>query len=208
MSETIKEISSNIQEATQFTTHAVSMTETTDETISRLGIASSEIGDVIKVITSIAQQTNLLALNATIEAARAGEAGRGFAVVANEVKELAKATSKATDEIGQKITAIQENTGSAVTAIGEIKLLIKQIDSASSNIASAIEEQAATTDEITRNVSEAASGTEAVTRDISGMAEASKSSAEGSAKVLAAADALSKMGEGLITTINKFKVNV
>lgn len=207
MSNTIKEISSNIQEATQFTTHAVSMAETTDETISRLGEASTEIGDVIKVITSIAQQTNLLALNATIEAARAGEAGKGFAVVANEVKELAKATSKATDEIGQKITAIQDNTGSAVTAIGEIKQLIKKIDDVSTNIAGAIEEQAVTTDEITRNVSEAAYGTEEVSKNMSGMTEASKSTAEGSGNIMSAAESLSKMGEELIVTVNKFKVD-
>jgi methyl-accepting chemotaxis protein len=113
---------------------------------------------VIKVITSIAQQTNLLALNATIEAARAGEAGKGFAVVANEVKELAKETAKATEDISQKIEAIQSDTRSAVQAIAEISSIISKINDYQNTIASAVEEQTATTNEIARNVTEAAKG--------------------------------------------------
>ena len=125
-------------------------------TVAKLGESSAEIGQVIKVITSIAQQTNLLALNATIEAARAGDAGKGFAVVANEVKELAKQTAKATEDISQKITAIQDDTKRAVESIGSITAIINQINDISGTIATAVEEQSATTNEMSRNVQEAA----------------------------------------------------
>src|SRR5215813_7290100 len=159
MSVSIKEIAKNATEAAKVATEAVKAAQATNATVSKLGESSVEIGQVIKVITSIAQQTNLLALNATIEAARAGEAGKGFAVVANEVKELAKETAKATEEIGQKIDAIQADTKGAVQAIGEISTIINQINDISNNIASAVEEQTVTTNEIARNVGEAAKGT-------------------------------------------------
>ena len=149
MSASIKEIAKNAQDAAKVATTAVKAAETTNATISKLGESSAEIGKVIKVITSIAQQTNLLALNATIEAARAGEAGKGFAVVANEVKELAKETAKATEDISQKIEAIQSDTKSAVTAIAEISTVINKINDYQNTIASAVEEQTATTNEIT-----------------------------------------------------------
>src|ERR1022692_3793657 len=126
--------------------------------VAKLGESSAEIGQVIKVITSIAQQTNLLALNATIEAARAGEAGKGFAVVANEVKELAKETAKATEDISLKIEAIQTDTKGAVDAIAEISAIINQINDLQNTIASAVEEQSATTNEIGRNIAEASKG--------------------------------------------------
>jgi methyl-accepting chemotaxis protein len=121
--------------------------------VNKLGQSSIEIGKVIKVITAIAGQTNLLALNATIEAARAGDAGRGFAVVANEVKELAKQTANATEDISQRIEAIQTDTKAAVQAITQITDIINQINDFQSTIASAIEEQTATTNEISRNIS-------------------------------------------------------
>ena len=140
------------------------MADTTNATVAKLGESSAEIGKVIKVITSIAQQTNLLALNATIEAARAGEAGKGFAVVANEVKELAKETAKATEDISQKIEAIQTDTRGAVEAIGQIGQIINQINDIPNTIASAVEEQTATTNEISRNVTEAAQGQPARSR--------------------------------------------
>ena len=166
MSSTIKEIAKNAGEAAKIASEAVRSAQTTNAIVSKLGESSIEIGQVIKVITSIAQQTNLLALNATIEAARAGEAGKGFAVVANEVKELAKQTAKATEDISRKITAIQEDTKGAVEAIGSIDGIIHQINDISNTIATAVEEQSATTNEMSRNVTEAARGSESTSRRI------------------------------------------
>jgi methyl-accepting chemotaxis protein len=158
MTASIREIAKNASEAARVASGAVKVAENTNQTISKLGDSSTEIGKVIKVITSIAQQTNLLALNATIEAARAGEAGKGFAVVANEVKELAKETAKATEDISQKIESIQGDTRHAVSAISEINGVISKINDYQNTIASAVEEQTATTSEISRNVNEAAHG--------------------------------------------------
>ena len=158
MGVSIKDIAKNATEAAKVATSAVKVAETTTAIVSKLGESSTEIGQVIKVITSIAQQTNLLALNATIEAARAGEAGKGFAVVANEVKELAKETAKATEDISRKIEAIQTDTKAAVDAIASICGVINQINDISCTIATAVEEQNATTNEMSRNVSEAAHG--------------------------------------------------
>ena len=152
MQASIREISKAANESAAVARNAVGAAESANATVQRLGESSVGIGKVIKVITSIAQQTNLLALNATIEAARAGEAGKGFAVVANEVKELAKGTARATEEIGQKIEAIQNDTRSAVAAIAQIRNIIKEINDISNNIAAAVEEQTVTTNEISRNV--------------------------------------------------------
>src|SRR5580704_9756031 len=166
MGSTIKEIAKNATEAAKVATTAVKVAETTAATVSKLGESSNEIGQVIKVITSIAQQTNLLALNATIEAARAGEAGKGFAVVANEVKELAKETARATEDISSKIEAIQSDTKAAVDAIASISGVINQINDISGTIATAVEEQNATTNEMSRNVTEAAQGSGEITSNI------------------------------------------
>jgi methyl-accepting chemotaxis protein len=161
---------------------------------------------VIKVITSIAQQTNLLALNATIEAARAGEAGKGFAVVANEVKELAKQTAKATEDISRKINAIQTDTKGAVDAIGSITGVIGQINDISGTIATAVEEQSATTNEMTRNVADAAKGSGEITRNIAGVAEAARGTSNSAQESQKAADELAELAVQLRGLVGKFKI--
>ncbi len=206
MSASIKEIAKNANEAAKVANAAVKVAETTNNTIAKLGESSAEIGKVIKVITSIAQQTNLLALNATIEAARAGEAGKGFAVVANEVKELAKETAKATEDIGQKIDAIQADTKGAVEAIGQISQIIDQINDISNTIASAVEEQTATTNEMTRNVSEAAKGSTEIAQNIVGVATAATSTSEGATDTQKAALSLTRMAADLQGLVGRFKV--
>jgi methyl-accepting chemotaxis protein len=172
MTSTIQHIASNARQATKVALQAVQAAEAANCTMAKLGASSVEIGAVVKVITSIAQQTNLLALNATIEAAGAGDAGKGFAVVAHEVKELARQTAKATDDIGHKISAIQTDTKSAVAVIATISEVINQISGISGTIASAVEEQSATTDEMTRNVSAAAQGAGNISANIGGVARA------------------------------------
>ena len=205
MGASIKEIAKNTAEATRVASSAVKTANSTNETINKLGQSSAEIGQVIKVITSIAQQTNLLALNATIEAARAGEAGKGFAVVANEVKELAKETAKATEDIGRKVEAIQGDTSGAVTAIGQISAVIGQISDIQNTIASAIEEQSATTNEISRNLAEAAKGSTDISKNIGGVAEAARSTAAGAGDTLKSAQALEKMAAELQVLVGQFK---
>ncbi|MFI5304670.1 MAG: methyl-accepting chemotaxis protein [Nitrospiria bacterium] len=257
MTVTIKSISSNLQESTAVTSQAVTMSETinsdiskkaretsdiiskavrvadsTNQAITRLGQSSSEIGEVVKMITSIAQQTNLLALNATIEAARAGEAGKGFAVVANEVKELAKATSKATEDIGQKIERNQTETQEAVTAIGEIVTIINQIkaisaegsektvlsiseirkivgqiNEISTSISGAVEEQAVTTSEITKNITVAAQGVAEIVKNISEVALTSNNISKQATKAQNASEALAKMRSELQENINRFRIS-
>jgi len=202
----IREISKSATEAARVAKTAVSMADATNHTISKLGISSQEIGKVIKVITSIAQQTNLLALNATIEAARAGEAGKGFAVVANEVKELAKETARATEEIGQKIDAIQSDTAAAVKAIGEVSEIINQVNDISSTIASAVEEQTATTNEIGRNVSDAARGTSEIAQNIGLVANATEQTTVGARNTQTASRALNEMASQLQMLVNRFKI--
>ena len=206
MSASIKEIAKNASEAAKVATGAVKVAEKTNGTITKLGESSTEIGKVIKVITSIAQQTNLLALNATIEAARAGEAGKGFAVVANEVKELAKETAKATEDISQKIEAIRSDTKESVEAIAQISSIINQINDISNTIASAVEEQTATTNEMTRNITEAAKGSSEIAQNIVGVATAAKSTTEGATNTSKAAGELSRMSAELQQAVSQFRV--
>ena len=206
MGASIKEIAKNATEAAKIATSAVKVAEDTTVTVSKLGDSSTEIGQVIKVITSIAQQTNLLALNATIEAARAGEAGKGFAVVANEVKELAKETAKATEDISRKIEAIQGDTKAAVDAIASISGVIHQINDISSTIATAVEEQNATTNEMSRNVSEAATGSGEITSNISGVAEAAQGTTHGATDTQKASQQLVETSTQLRRLVEQFKI--
>src|SRR5580698_8645495 len=205
MSVSIKEIAKNATEAAKVATEAVKAAQATNATVSKLGESSVEIGQVIKVITSIAQQTNLLALNATIEAARAGEAGKGFAVVANEVKELAKETAKATEDISRKIESIQVDTKGAVEAIGTITKIITQVNDISNSIASAVEEQNATTNEMSRNVTEAARGASEIAKNIAGVAEAAQSTSHGAGDSQRAAQQLTAMSTELRELVAQFK---
>lgn len=204
MGASIREIAGNSNEAARVAQQAVDVASKTNTIISQLGLSSCEIGKVVKVITSIAEQTNLLALNATIEAARAGEAGKGFAVVANEVKELAKETAKATEDISQKIDAIQKDTSSAVDAIKKISEIIGMISDTSNTISSAVEEQTATVNEIGRNVAEAAKGSGEIAQNITSVADAAQSTTRGASDTQRSALDLSKMASQLQKLIARF----
>jgi methyl-accepting chemotaxis protein len=206
MTASIREIAKNATEAATVATGAVGVASSAQGTVASLGESSAEIGQVIKVITSIAQQTNLLALNATIEAARAGDAGKGFAVVANEVKELAKETARATEDIGQKIEAIQSDTQGAVAAISEIAEVIGRINDIQTTIASAVEEQTATTNEIARSVTEAAAGANGIAEDVTQVASAAEDTRQGSQNTLQSATDLAGMAAQLKDLVSRFSV--
>jgi methyl-accepting chemotaxis protein len=206
MSASIREIASSAHEAADVAAEAVTAAGSTNATVRQLGDSSAEIGEVIKVITSIAEQTNLLALNATIEAARAGDAGKGFAVVANEVKELAKGTAAATEEIGQKVIAIQGDAHAAMAAINHISEVITRINDIQGTIASAVEQQTATTNEITRHVTEAATGAGEIAANVTGVAQAAQDTSSGAASAQAAAQDLARLAEELSLTVSRFVV--
>jgi methyl-accepting chemotaxis protein len=206
MTVTIQSIAQNAKEAAKVAGAAVGSAQAADVTIAKLGESSAEIGVVVKVINSIAQQTNLLALNATIEAARAGEAGKGFAVVANEVKELAKQTGKATEDIGHRITAIQADTKSAVAAIGTVSGVINEINSISATIAAAVEEQSATTNEMTRNASEAAAGAGEISTSIGGVTQSADGTLSRAQESQNAAQELASIAAHLNSLMRQFKI--
>ncbi len=207
MGASIREIAKNATEAARIATSAVKVAEETTTTVARLGESSNEIGEVIKVISSIARQTNLLALNASIEAARAGEAGKGFAVVANEVKELAKATANATENITRKIETIRGDTKASVAAIAAISEVIHQINGISATIAVAVEEQDATTNEMARNVSAAASGSGEITQNTVGIAQAAEDTSVDAGETQEAAGQLVATSSELRRLVEQFKVD-
>ncbi|WP_320043535.1 methyl-accepting chemotaxis protein [uncultured Desulfobacter sp.] len=220
MSATINEISSNTAKGSQTTTEAVAKAEHISRKVDDLGKAAAEISKVTETIANISEQTNLLALNATIEAARAGEAGKGFAVVAGEIKELAKQTAQATDEIGMKIEEVQSTTTESVNAIQGIINIIDDINSIVSSVATAIEEQSATTQEISTNVSQAASGVQEVnenvsqtstvaaevTADVHQVSEAANEIMTSTNNINESALELSKLAESLNEMVGRFKL--
>jgi len=205
MGASIREIAQSANEAARVAAEAVGVAEHTNETVTKLGESSSEIGDVIKVITSIAAQTNLLALNATIEAARAGAAGKGFAVVASEVKDLAQETARATGDIARRVEAIQGDTGGAVEAIAEIGRIIGRINDLQVSIASAVEEQTATTHEMNRNVADAATASSEIAANVSGVAEAAEETTGGVADAQRSAADMSRLSAELNQLVTRFR---
>ncbi|MEV4342853.1 methyl-accepting chemotaxis protein [Actinoplanes sp. NPDC049596] len=206
MGASIREISQNANDAVQVAAQAVGVAEATNRTVSKLGESSAEIGNVVKTITAIAEQTNLLALNATIEAARAGETGKGFAVVAGEVKDLAQETAKATEDISRRVEAIQADTSSAVDAIGEISRIIARINDYQVTIASAVEEQTATTGEMTRSVGDASGGTTDIASNITGVANAAQSTTAALTRATMTVDNLSRVSSELQVIVGRFRL--
>ncbi len=207
MSSSIKEIARNTREAETVAAEAVTLAKSTDATVRKLADSSAGIGHVIKVITSIAEQTNLLALNATIEAARAGDAGKGFAVVATEVKELAKETARATDQIESRISDIQSDTESAVLAIQSISTIIDKISAIQSAISVAVSQQSSVTQEISRSILKTADGSQAISSLIDGVAEKAKSNQMASDHVSKAAGELSDMSAQLQRLVQRYAAN-
>jgi len=204
MTASIREIAHSTAEASRAGLQAVEAARAANEQIGRLGISSQEIGNVVKVITQIASQTNLLALNATIEAARAGEAGKGFAVVAGEVGELARETARATEDIAMRVEAIQDDAQGAVAVIAQIAEIVQRINEHQSTIASAIEEQTATTNEMGRNVSDAAAGSEEIAGGIETVALSAATSSQVLGQVSAAVSDLSALAEELKQRVASF----
>ncbi len=205
MGASIRDISQNANDAAKVAAQATEVAQTTNTLVARLGTSSQEIGAVVKAITQVAEQTNLLALNATIEAARAGEAGKGFAVVASEVKDLAQETARATEDIARRVQAIQSDTGAAVAAIEEISTIIGSINEYQLSIASAVEEQTATTSEMSRSVSDAAAGSLEIATTITGVASAAGDSASTMDELGSAVADLTRTAAALRTQTSAFR---
>ena len=207
MTATVEDIAKTASEAVRTVGEAVDLVESTGVSIRKLSESSADIGSVIKVITSIAEQTNLLALNATIEAARAGEAGKGFAVVATEVKELAKDTARATEEIESRIESIQNDTHAAVDAIGNISEIVKYISDSQSSIADAVEEQKATSNELHRTIKSASGDNSEITKVISKVAEQSISTQSSATAINASSDKLNEYASTLQALLRRYQTN-
>jgi len=204
LSSSIQEISRQITQATQTTSKASARAEHTNETVKGLAEGASRIGEVVDIIQDVAEQTNLLALNATIEAARAGDAGKGFAVVAAEVKSLANQTAKATEQIIQQITNMQNVTDDTVKATEDVVLAMGEISEVTSAIAAAMEEQNSATEEIARNVQQAATGTQEVSSNIVGVNQAAGESSTAAGEMVQVVGQMSKQSDTLRDEINKF----
>jgi methyl-accepting chemotaxis protein len=208
MSNTVQEIGRQVTDSSEKTGQAEVKADETMRKVRTLSEAAQRIGDVVALISDIAEQTNLLALNATIEAARAGEAGKGFAVVASEVKQLASQTAKATTDISEQITAIQDATDSSATAIADVAELIKNLNGSTTIIASAVEEQLSATQEIAQNVQQVSGVTQEVSSNIIGVSEAASQSSAAAEQVLSASAQLAEMGETLSKEVNDFLTGV
>ncbi|MEM8944607.1 MAG: methyl-accepting chemotaxis protein [Planctomycetota bacterium] len=220
MTTSINEIARNAEQSAVVADQAANLADISNEKVGSLGVAADEIGKVIEVIQDIAEQTNLLALNATIEAARAGEAGKGFAVVATEVKELAKQTAVATDDIRKRIEGIQGSTGEAVQAIQEITQVINNVNEVSRTIAAAVEEQSVTTqqiaatvaetataaDSVAQNVNESAAASQEITRNIAGVDRGAKQTASAASETKSSGDTLSNLAGELQSLVGQFQV--
>jgi methyl-accepting chemotaxis protein len=200
----IDEVAANASAAAGVGIEAARIAASTTTTIARLGESSAEIGNVVNLITSIAEQTNLLALNATIEAARAGDAGKGFAVVATEVKELARESARATEDISARIAAIQSDTAEAVAAIAEITRVVTSLGDHQTTIASAVEQQTATTKELSRNVTEAAEGAADIAHTVATIADEVQSATAGVSEVSDAAGELARVADELQSCASKY----
>ncbi|MFF5229466.1 methyl-accepting chemotaxis protein [Dactylosporangium sp. NPDC000521] len=205
MGASIREISANASEASRVVSEAVQVASSATETVNELGESSIQISDVIKLITAIAEQTNLLALNATIEAARAGEAGKGFAVVASEVKDLAQETARATEDIGKQVERIQRNADATRVAIGRMTQIVEQVNDYQTTIASAVEEQTATTSEMARNVTDASSGTRDIAGNLAGVATAAGTTTAAITDTQQSVAELASMSATLHSLVGQFK---
>jgi len=206
MGSSVLEISKNTTEAARIAAAAAADAQATSGTVARLGASSETITGVVQTIAAIARQTNLLALNATIEAARAGEAGKGFAVVAHEVKELARRTSAATEDVARTIDSVRADTQAAVEAIGRIRETIVQIKQISGSIATAVDEQLATTSEIGRSLGLAAGGAIEMSDGTGLVAEAAQTAAAGSARTQSAAGELARLATHLKRLTDRFQI--